>query len=158
MEPATAQQRIYDGRALFHGGLPGMRVGDTVEPDRMTHRHVEGCAFCAAQAEGSALADPATPAGWVYACNDKPYARFYASRAVLGTLYRVRLVGDVEPSLEDPPWAWAWRARSAVVLAVLENNVVLTMEERWRYFRRFGGTRPEFEAMVRDVLAQGRAQ
>jgi hypothetical protein len=138
---------------LFHGGVPGRKVGDVLLPGMAEHRYVEGCACCEAHRDGLPAFDPATPLEWVYACADRPYARFYASRAVRGTLYRVRLEGDVERSAEDPAWFWAYRGRQARVVAVLETNVVLTMTERQKLFVRWGGSREEFDQMVRAVVA-----
>ena len=124
------------GRILFHGGVPGLWCGDEILPDMAEHRYVEGCAHCDTQKEGGAtLIDPATPSGWVY-----------ASRAVRGTLYRVRLVGNVEPSMEDPfP---TWRAERAVVVGVPERDITLTMAERRRLFVRWGGSEEEFGEMI----------
>lgn len=141
---------------LFHGGVAGLRCGDRILPNMAEHRYVEGCAHCDAQRDGVASSgfDPATPEGWVYASSDREYARYYASRAVGGTLYRVRLEGDVEPSLEDPfP---SWRGRSAVVVEVLATKVQLTNSQRLRLFLRWGGTEAEFKAMV-DTMTKGAA-
>jgi len=136
---------------LFHGGVPGLWVGDVIVPNMAEHRYVDGCAHCEAQrAGGETEIDPPTPPDWVYATSDLLYARYYASRAVRGTLYRVRLEGDIEPSTEDPfP---TWRARRAVVVRVPERNVTLTWPERRRLFVRWGGTSEEFDAMVRSTL------
>ena len=140
-------RRSRSGRRLYHGGVPGLWVGDEILPGMARHRYVEGCPCCEAQARGEHTGiDPPTPEGWVYATSDKEYARFYASRAVNGTLYRVQLVGDVEPSSEDHfP---TWRARKAVVLGVLNQNVTLTHGQRRRLFLRWGGSPEEFAAMV----------
>lgn len=137
---------------LFHGGVPGRKVGDVLLPNMAEHRYVEGCKHCEAQRNGVAVGDPDTPPDWVYACADKPYARFYASRAVGGTLYRVRLEGDVERSVEDPEWSWTYRGRQARVVAVLERNITLTWREWQKLFKRWGGTEAEFESMVSAVM------
>lgn len=143
-------------RLLFHGGVAGQSVGSVLVPGMAAHRYVKGCKHCEAQAAGvSTGIDPPTPEGWLYATADKPYARWYASRAVHGTLYRVRLEGDVEPSIEDPPWSHTSRGRRAVVVQVLERNVLLTMREREQLFKRFGGTPEEFRSMVAAVIADG---
>jgi hypothetical protein len=139
---------------FFHGGVPGRRVGDVLLPGHADHRYLVGCPDCEAQRQGEHVAiDPPTPPGWVYASEDRAYARFYASRAVGGTLYRVRLEGEVEVSVEDPPEFRAWRARRAVVLQVLETKVVLTMHQRRHLFLRWGGTPEEFDRMVRETVA-----
>lgn len=134
---------------LFHGGVGGRRVGDVLLPGMAEHRYVKGCAHCEAQRNNVVTGvDPPTPPDWVYACADRAYGRWYASRAVGGTLYRVRLEGDVERSLEDPDWSWAYRARRAVVVRVIETNVTLTMLERRKMFIRFGGSQEEFKQML----------
>jgi hypothetical protein len=135
---------------LYHGGVPGFWVGDVLTPNNAEHRYVEGCAHCEAQRTGSDLAfDPPTPPDWIYATTDREYARYYASRAVGGTLYRVRLEGDIEPSVEDPfP---AWRGRRAIVVGVPERNITLTMAERRRLFVRWGGTEDEFGDMIESL-------
>ncbi len=139
---------------LFHGGVAGRKVGDLLLPGMAEHRYVPGCKHCEDQRNGILTnIDPPTPPDWVYACADKPYARWYASRAVHGSLYRVRLEGEVERSAEDPPWSWTYRGRAARVIAVLERNILLTHDERWRLFRRFGGTRSQFHAMLRAAAA-----
>lgn len=132
---------------LFHGGAAGLRPGDVIVPGMAEHRFVDGCEICAAHARGeSTTLDPLTPHDWVYATTDRPYARYYASRAVKGTLYRVRLEGDIEQSTEDEfP---TWRARRGVVVSVLERRVQLTMRERRRLFIRWGGTPREFNEML----------
>lgn len=137
---------------LFHGGAPGRRVGDVLLPNMAEHRYVDGCPHCEAQRNGSWTPgmDPGTPEGWLYATSDRPYARYYASRAVLGTLYRVRLEGDVERSFEDP--FHSWRGRNAVVVGVLERSVALSMLERRKLFKRWGGSDEEFEEMILAAL------
>lgn len=53
------------GRVLFHGGMPGLRVGAVIVPDMQKCRLVDGCPTCAAQAANIEVGDPSTPAGWV---------------------------------------------------------------------------------------------
>lgn len=144
---------------LFHGGVPGRKVGDLLVPGMAEHRYVEGCKHCEAQRDGTLTGiDPPTPPDWVYACADLPYARWYASRAVYGTLYRVRLEGDVERSVEDPDWSWTYRAPAARVVRVLERDIMLTMPERRKLFARFGGSPAEFKRMVAMVAPVARAR
>lgn len=139
--------------ALYHGGVPGRRVGEVLLPGHAEHRFVAGCPTCEAhrRGESSPLSDPATPAEWVYASEDRSYARWYASRALGGTLYRVRLEGGVEPSVEDPPQFRAWRGHRAVVLQVLEVRIVLTHHQRRQLFERCGGSPEEYAALVAEA-------
>ena len=137
---------------LYHGGVAGYWIGDLLTPNNAEHRYVDGCQHCAAQREGRFLVlDPPTPPDWVYATSDREYARFYASRAVRGSLYRVRLEGDVEPSIEDPfP---TWRGRRAIILGVPEIRVTLTMRQRRKLWCRWGGTPEEFDQMIRNFYS-----
>ncbi|HSR50656.1 MAG TPA: hypothetical protein VLV83_07485 [Acidobacteriota bacterium] len=131
---------------LFHGGVSGLRRGDIILPNMAEHRYVEGCPHCEAQREGVAALDPPTPPDWVYASTHKLYARYYASRAMKGDLYKVRLAQDIEESTEDPfP---TWRARQATVIRVVERSIALTMKERRNLFLQWGGTEEEFELML----------
>ena len=68
-----------------------------------------------------------------------------------GSLYRVKLLGDVEPSPEDPHFP-SWRGRRAVVLRVVERNITLTHTERRRLFLQWGGSHDEYDDMVLRVL------
>lgn len=136
---------------LYHGGVGGLWVGDVLKPGMAHLRHVDGCPQCAAQAAQEFVPgfDPPTPPNWVYATEDREYARYHASRAVKGSLYLVDLVGEVERSIEDPfP---TWRARSAVILGVPDLKITLTMKQRKKLFRRWGGTAEEFDRMVSMV-------
>lgn len=137
---------------LWHGGVPGLRVGDLVVPGE---RHYEdGCPVCAAKAEGrnftvgGVVVDPLNVhEDRVYVTSDREYARFYASKYPLGDLYRVEPVwrlGDMSPLVdvgtEDPFPTWA--APAARVEAVYERAVRLThrqrvtLLERWRQVDR----------------------
>lgn len=141
--------------SLFHGGSAGRQPGDLILPRHAEHRYVPGCPDCEAHARGESgplSGDPPTPPEWVYATSDRQYARYYASRAGLGWLYRVELLGEVEPSEEDAALAPAWRARSAQVVSVLERAVRLTMRERRRLFVRCGGSKQEWESLVASAL------
>lgn len=136
---------------LFHGGVPGLWVGDVLLPNMAHARFVDGCAECEAHKRGESVFDPLTPSDWVYATSDREYARYYASRAVKGTLYRVRLEGETERSTEDPfP---TWRARRAIVLGVPERNITMTMKQRRCLFLRWGGTSEEFDAMIAKMTS-----
>jgi hypothetical protein len=136
---------------LYHGGVGGLWVGDAIEPNMGERRYVDGCPQCAAHAAGIHIHgyDPPTPEDWVYATTDREYARYYASRAIRGSLYVVRLEEDVEPSVEDPfP---TWRGRRAIVLRVPEIRITLTMKQRRKLFMRWGGTAEEFNEMIRGL-------
>jgi hypothetical protein len=137
---------------LFHGGVAGMRPGDVILPGQAEKRFHDDCPVCQAHKNGhDHPMDPRTPDGWVYASEDRPYARYYASRAGRGTLYRVTLT-DPERSEEDLQFP-TWRAPQAVVYSVLEVMVEFTHKDRSRLWVRWGGTRAEYDRMVAGIGA-----
>lgn len=122
----------------FHGGVPGLRLGDLIEPghDRKAH---EGCPWCEARARGEAFQgiDPlAGEPDRVYFTTNRLYAKHYASLWGYGDLYRVEPVGEVLPSREDA--IESFTAPALRVAAVLDRMVLLTMSERRRLFREWG--------------------
>lgn len=121
----------------YHGGAPGLRVGDLIEPghDRATH---DGCPWCEARAKGEAhqgLDGPSQHADRVYATTDRLYAKHYASLYGRGDLYRVEPVGDEATSTEDT--IASVHAPAFRVVAVLDRAVQLTMGERRRLYRQW---------------------
>ena len=60
---------------LFHGGVPGLRIGDLIEPGQP--HFVDGCPVCVAKASGfGTIYDPLTKhPDRVYLTSDREYAR-----------------------------------------------------------------------------------
>ena len=123
---------------LFHGGVPGLRPGDLIQPGHERQLR-DDCPWCQARAR-----DEAGPAGIddrtgrrdrVYATTSRLYASHYASLWCRGDLYRVEPVGDVEASTEDSIESVCTPALR--VLAVLDRAVLLTDSERRRLFREW---------------------
>lgn len=124
----------------WHGGAPGLKPGELLEPGH--NRTVDGCAICEARVSGltatiagHAIDPPTGRPTHVYITSDREYARFYASMARFGDLYRVEPVGVLEPSTEDPFPTWTTTA--ARVLAVYDRAVRLTPQQRRRLMRRW---------------------
>lgn len=124
----------------FHGGVPGLKPGDLIEPHEPNV--VDGCAICQARATGQTVfvdGEPIDPPTGrpdrVYITTDKEYARHYASKFPRGDLYVVEPAGELEPSTEDPFPTWC--APAAVVRSVYERAVLLTWGERRRLQRRW---------------------
>jgi hypothetical protein len=143
-------QRSDPSLRFFHGGVAGLGVGEIITPGHADERHVDGCAICAAHAAGTSTAiDPLTPPDRVYVTTDRDYARYYASRAVLGWLYVVEPLGELTTSHEDqfPSW-WCSSAR---VISIYERAVRLSHAQRRRLFVRWGGNEVEYAAMVRSI-------
>ncbi|MFB6961871.1 hypothetical protein ACFCYB_34035 [Streptomyces sp. NPDC056309] len=122
------------GTRLYHGGIPGLRPGDLIEPHPPAV--VDGCPVCEARAAGEdptvpglGVVDPATKhPDRVYVTSDREYARYYASRVWLGDLYQVEPIGDLAASTEDH-WP-TWTCEAARVVAVVSRAVRLTYRQR----------------------------
>lgn len=143
--------------AVWHGGVPGLGVGDTLVPSPPLV--TDGCPVCVARSEGriftigefrewmaefppersrSALAavagapdwmplDPPSETEAVYVTASQPYARWYAAKG-RGDLYQVQPIGGMDPSPTDNfP---TWMVGSARVVAVVERCVRLKRPDR----------------------------
>ncbi|HLL33830.1 MAG TPA: hypothetical protein VK545_08045 [Streptomyces sp.] len=126
---------------FFHGGVPGLKVGDLIRPH--PPNVVDGCLVCAAKAAGRqpfvpglGVVDPLTVRpDRVYITSDRDYARYYASKYPRGDLYVVAPVGTLEPSDEDRfP---TWRVGAARVCGVYDRYVQLTVSQRRSLLRRW---------------------
>lgn len=117
---------------LWHGGVPGLRVGDLVTGGNTRPAHA-GCPICAERAAGTSQIDPpiARP-DRVYVTTSREYARHYASLYGFGDLYRVE-ADELEASLEDSIETYTTPA--ATIVAVYDRAVMLTWSRRralWR--------------------------
>lgn len=122
---------------LFHGGVPGLRIGERIEPghERLAH---PGCKWCEARAQGGAylgMDGPSWHADKTYSTTSRLYAKHYASLWGYGDLYRVSLIGEGEPSLEDSMPSMISPALR--VEAVLDRAVRLTPSERRKLTREW---------------------
>ncbi|MFJ6561991.1 hypothetical protein ACIQMV_19445 [Streptomyces sp. NPDC091412] len=145
------------GARLYHGGFPGLRPGDLIEPHPPAV--VDGCRICEARAAGEdpivpglGVVDPATRhPDRVYVTSDREYGRFHASKVWLGDLYQVGPVGDLVASTEDH-WP-TWTCQAARVVAVVSRAVRLTDRQRRTLLNKWE-RRDEAAALAR--LAGGR--
>lgn len=125
----------------WHGGIPGLRPGDLIQPGHQRPA-VDGCPVCAARnagqvavINGEPIDGPSAHTDGVYLTEDREYARFYASLYGRGDLYRVEAVGEARPSEEDRfPTVIAPAAR---VLAAYDRAVLLTPTQRRALNRRW---------------------
>lgn len=148
-------------RTFYHGGAPGLAVGDRLVPS--PPRVTCGCPVCEARAAGRSLTvgeyrrylrrlgpsaapalrvlegapddapvDPLSGEQAVYITTSREYATWYASRSG-GDLYQVAPIGPATPSAEDnfPSFTCA----EARVVAVLRRGVRLDRRERRRIER-----------------------
>lgn len=121
---------------LFHGGVPGLRPGDLIEPGHSRKVH-DGCTWCASRAtipptlDGLPLHEDR-----VYLTPERSYARYYASLYGRGDLYQVEPIGHLQQSTEDT--VETWTAPAAHVIVAVDRAVLLTMGERRRLHRAWG--------------------
>ena len=138
---------------LFHGGAPGLRPGDLVEPGHERKAH-PGCAWCTARTRGELTAATdglSEHQDRVYLTPERLYARYYASLYGRGDLYRVEPVGELERSTEDT--VETWTVPAARIVAVLDRAVLLTRSERRRLYRLWGNADEEHLATFAAKLA-----
>jgi hypothetical protein len=137
---------------LFHGGVPGLRPGDLIEPGHARKVH-DGCAWCAARAELPPAADGLPlHEDRVYLTPERSYARYYASLYGRGDIYQVEPVGQLLRSTEDT--VETWTAPAARVIVAVDRAVLLTMGERRRLYRAWGVADAEALAARRVVQQQ----
>ena len=110
---------------LYHGGAPGFKVGDVIEPHET--KHLDGCEWCASGNDDSHLPDR------VFASPVRVYAKHYASKFIRGSVYIVTPIGTVVRS--DADSIETYHALSLKVIKVTETMVVLTDSERRHVFR-----------------------
>jgi hypothetical protein len=134
---------------LWHGGVPGLKVGDLVQPGHERQSH-PGCQFCEARAVEAAggqrpALDPLSRhQDRVYLTTSREYARHFASLWGRSDLYRVEPVGEVVASSEDT--IPTWTAPAARVLAVYARAVQLTWSQRRALHREWAAADLRAEA------------
>jgi len=126
--------------AYWHGGKPGLRPGDVIEPQPLgTGAHlIDGCEICEARKRGEQLPTDNLDATKVYITTDRTYARIYAAGYPDGALYRVEPIGDMETSPDPVP---SWGCASARVVSVYDPLVRMSAAEVRRAARRLEATR-----------------
>lgn len=120
----------------FHGGAPGLRPGDLIEPQPLGKgaHLVDGCPTCEARKTGQQLSTDELDPSMVYVTTDREYARLYASGYPRGALYVVDPVGELTPAPDPVP---SWGCSAARVTAVYDAYVVMTERQLRKLQRRF---------------------
>lgn len=120
----------------FHGGVPGMKPGDLIEPQPLGEgaHLLDGCPVCEARKTGVQLPTDDLDASLVYVTTDREYARIYAAGYPDGALYVVEPVGDLTPSPDPVP---SWGCPAARVTGVYDACVRLSPADVRRAQRRF---------------------
>lgn len=124
-------------RRWWHGGVPGLRPGDLVEPTTGTSHLVDGCRECQARRHGQTLMDGGPRPDRVYITRDRDYARVYANGYPRGALYVVEPVGDIEPTGEADP-VESFAVPAARVISVYDRCVSMTLKQVRRFMARYG--------------------
>lgn len=126
---------------LYHGGRPGLRVGDVITPEMGGRPAHEGCLFCEARqqeavgGQRSVIDSLPTHRDRVYATPNRLYAKYYASLWGRGDLYRVEPVGEAVRSGEDT--IESWHAPGWWIVKIYERAVLLTWTERRRLLKQW---------------------
>ena len=117
---------------LYHGGVPDLKPGDTIESGNSRDNY-DDCPICRARREKGADAIEGTGhPEQVYCTRYRDYAALYASMYGKGDVYQVRSVGDLIESDED--FEGCYRCDRLVVRAV-ERHVTLTPKRRRKVIR-----------------------
>ena len=130
-------------QALYHGGAPGFKRGDVIEPHET--RHIDGCPICAARLDENHAPER------VFATPERIYAKYYASKWGRGSVYIVEPVGGFERSTEDT--IESYESPGLRVLKVLATRVQLTQSERRHLYRVWHAA--DLRAGHRGVLSTG---
>lgn len=118
---------------LYHGGVPDLKPGDTIEPGHSRDNY-DDCPICRARREKGASAIEGTDhAEQVYCTRYRDYAAFYASMYGKGDVYQVRPIGDLIESDED--FDGCYRYDRLVVVRAVERHVTLTAKRRRKGIR-----------------------
>lgn len=131
---------MIDYTRLWHGGIPGLRVGDIIRPpDPGDTRHlVDGCPECDARKRGSTTLMHGPVAGRVYVTSSREYARIYAAGYPRGALYQVEPIGNLEADPEaGPGGAVSWMVAEARVVCVYDPVVIMSPKRVRAWARRW---------------------
>jgi len=110
---------------FYHGGVPGLKPGDIIEPGFERHPH-DGCPICEAQQRGEDVQPDQVPDS-VYFTSERIYAKFFADLYGRGWLYAVEPIGDWELSKTDHMQSMV--VGHLKVLRVVEKAIKLTPNE-----------------------------
>ncbi|WP_236244521.1 hypothetical protein [Streptomyces sp. CC210A] len=103
---------------LFHGGVPGLDMGDQLMPPNKSGTTATTQRYAL---PNSAARQP----GWVYLTPDPEIAAAYAAMYPDGGLYMVKPLGPLQPDPMSPEPGLMWRCRAARVLVPVIQCVTL---------------------------------
>ena len=120
---------------FFHGGFPGLKVGDLLlPPDRTGTEH-------RLSATTASLGGPAhaTRTDVVYLTTERQVARAYAAFYPDGALYQVLPQSPVDPDPDCLQPDLSWHCPAAVVVAVVDPVVLFRNRTPDRWIRMLNG-------------------
>lgn len=122
---------------LYHGGVPGLKPGDLIQPGHSRDGNHDDCPICRKRREHGASAPGGTqhPEN-VYCTTDRLYAKLYASLYGHGDVYQVEPVGPLVPTTDEGDPEGSYRCPALRVKRIVDVHVLLTMKERRRFARR----------------------
>lgn len=121
---------------LYHGGVPGLRPGDLIEPGHGRDESHGDCPMCRMRREmGAAAPEGTVHPETVYCTESRLYAKSYASLYGRGDVYQVEPVGPLVPSEDEGDPEGSYRCPALRVKRVVDVHVTLTMKERRRLAR-----------------------
>jgi hypothetical protein len=137
---------------LYHGGVPDLKPGDTIEPGHSRDNY-DDCPICRARREKGASAIEGTGhPEQVYRTRYRDYAALYASMHGKSDVYQVRPVGGVEDSDED--FDGCYRC-DRLVIAGSQTNISsrIPIDSREAYMRGRAAppTNAEIEAVAKRL-------
>ena len=111
----------------FHGGYPGLRAGETLQPPDTTGTDRTLSQWVSHEAPHAKRRDV------VYVASVRDVARAYAAFYPDGALYEVRPLGDIEPDPDCETPGLSWQCPAATVLSVVDPVVLFRTctPERW---------------------------
>lgn len=122
---------------LYHGGIPGLRPGDLIQPGHNRDHQHDDCPICRKRREQGADAPEGTQhPETVYCTTNRLYAKTYASLYGRGDVYQVEPIGPLTPSTDEGDPEGSYRCPLLRVKRIVDVRVTLTMKERRRLARQ----------------------
>lgn len=123
---------------LYHGGVPGLKPGDLIQPGHSRDDIHDDCPICRQRRElGEDAPEGTRHPENVYCTTDRLYAKLYASMVGQGDVYQVEPVGPLTPSTDEGDPEGCYRCPALRVKRIVDVRVTLTMKERRRLARRY---------------------
>jgi hypothetical protein len=121
--------------SYFHGGVPGLKVGDSILPPDQTGTDHTLSAY-SAELDGG---PHTTRRDVVYLTTDRQVARAYAAGYPDGALYQVMPYSPVDPDPDCLTPGLSWHCPQGIVVAVVDPVVLFRSRTPERWVRMLNG-------------------